>query len=129
MGYQITRIVPAFVNDNINYPTAFRDPTVDETPVQVGSSGTLSLYGWNIVNPNGVDCFCKFYNVSSAPTVGTTTPVFTLQIPANGSVVLYGSDVVLYLTSGLYIAIVTGSADSSTGAPTTDLLVHLNYKQ
>src|SRR5450755_1148057 len=45
------------------------------------------LYGFCISNANAAARYFKLYNKASAPTVGTDTPVTTVQVPANGTVI------------------------------------------
>jgi hypothetical protein len=45
------------------------------------------LYGFCISNANAAARYFKLYNKASAPTVGTDTPVTTIQVPANGTVI------------------------------------------
>jgi hypothetical protein len=45
------------------------------------SSGTLQ--GWIVTNPNATNMWMQFYNTASGSvTVGTTNPLFTIQVPA-----------------------------------------------
>lgn len=127
--YQIARFVPAFVNDNLNYPSKFRNPSVSNTPVLVGSAGTITAYGWNLINTAGTDVFVKLYDSTAAPVIGTAIPIETLQVKISSSVVLYGAEMIIYCTLGLWVAVTLNSADSDNTAPASNAIIHINYKQ
>jgi hypothetical protein len=126
--YLFQRFVRAFVNDNLNYPEQFRDVNVLATPANVGGGFPATLYGYNIVNINANTVFVKLYNSASSPTVGTATPVLTIQVPASGSVVLFSADQYAYFNLGLWVACVTSALDGSTLAPGSGVLVQIQYK-
>jgi hypothetical protein len=74
-----------------------------------------TLYGWNLFNTSAAKSFVKIYNAVAA-TVGTTTPILTIGIPAGTR-----SDVFLpfpmWLSAGINVGITTLIADSDTTAP------------
>lgn len=78
-----------------------------------GSAGTL----WNITasNINAAVRYLKIYN-SATVTVGTTTPILTIAIPAGGSINIAGGSNGLRFATGICLGITTGSADGDTGA-------------
>ncbi len=47
------------------------------------AAGTLEELA--LFNTSASAIYVKFYDKATAPVVGTDTPVFTLQVPANGS--------------------------------------------
>lgn len=59
--------------------------------------------------------YVKLYDKASAPTVGTDTPVYVIAIPAQ-SAANVAFEYPLAFDLGIAFAIVTGMADSSTGA-------------
>jgi hypothetical protein len=105
----------------------YKNLDLDETGVSVkGSAG--QLYGWFIYNNATSTRYVKLYNVSSAPTVGTTTPVFTLPIPAGAAANVAFPNGIAFDT-GIGLGAVTGVADNSTGAPSAnDVTITLFYK-
>ena len=86
------------------------------------------VYGLSISNANAAARYFKLYNKASSPTVGTDTPVLTLQVPGNGTV-LRAYPVGLVLGTGIAWAATTGIADSDTGAVgANDLSIDIDYK-
>lgn len=86
------------------------------------------VYGLSISNVNASARFFKLYNKASAPTVGTDTPILTLQIPASGTVIR-AYPVGLALGTGIAWACTTGIADSDTGSVgANDLSIDIDYK-
>ena len=77
------------------------------------SAGTL----WNVVvsNVNAAARYLKFYN-STTVTVGTTTPAFTILIPAGATVNIAGGSNGIRFATGICLGITTGMADADTGA-------------
>lgn len=85
------------------------------------SAGTL--YVLAAFNIGGSPVHLKLYNKSSAPTVGTDTPVMTLTIPGNtagGGFVLPIPPCGIAFSNGIAFALTTGIADSDTGAVSAD---------
>lgn len=77
------------------------------------SAGTL----WNISasNINAAVRYLKLYN-STTVTVGTTTPVLTIAIPAGGFVNIAGGANGIRFATGICLGITTGNTDADTGA-------------
>lgn len=124
--YLFKRIVAAFVNDGLNYPTTYR---ADGLIVMDQVGGTnQTLYGWNLYNPNGVDVFLKFFNKATPPVLGTDLPALTVPVPSLDSVVLFGSDQMQYFNLGMWVAVTTGYDDLNTSAPVIGLLAQIQYK-
>jgi hypothetical protein len=73
-----------------------------------------TLHGILLHNNTAVKKFFKLYNLTVAPTVGTSTPVYTLIIPADGGLVL--SNLGFEFTTGISYAITNGIADADTTA-------------
>jgi len=82
------------------------------------------------VNTSAAAKYVKFYNKATAPTVGTDTPVLTLQIPANSSISL--SDAVgiygLFCSAGIGFGITGAAADNDTTAVAAgDVILQFSY--
>lgn len=77
------------------------------------SAGTL----WSVAvsNINAAVRYLKLYN-STTVTVGTTTPVLTIAIPAGGVVQVDGGSNGIRFGTGICLGITTGSGDTDTGA-------------
>ena len=79
-------------------------------------------------NNGAAVAYVKLYDKASAPTVGTDTPVATILIPVNGTVVLGGGYVGERFATGLAYAITGGmSVADVTAVAATQVSVHINY--
>lgn len=86
------------------------------------------LYGFCISNANGSARYFKLYNKASNPTVGTDTPVTTVQVPANGTVIR-AYPVGMTFATGIAWAATTGIADNDTGSVgANDLSIDIDFK-
>jgi len=84
------------------------------------------VYGFIVSNTNAAARFFKIYNKASAPTVGTDTPVVTVHLPPNSTVIrVYPKG--LALGTGIAWALTTGIANSDTGSVGTDISVDIDY--
>jgi hypothetical protein len=84
-----------------------------------GSAGVineLTLSNNSAVNP----AYVKLYNRTTAPTVGTDTPVRTIMIPPNGTVAVTGGSFGFRFATGIAIAITGGIANSDATAVTAN---------
>lgn len=125
----IERFASAYINDNICAPRTFRNANVLAAAIQFGANQTgFNLYGYNIINPNATPVFVKIYDNAGGPTVGVTTPIATYQVPAQGSVVMYGSDVLSYIINNGWVAVTTGYLDSNNTAAALGCIVELKFK-
>jgi hypothetical protein len=118
-----------------DYPSAtgegldiFRSIDVDESEEDVKQSAG-KLYGWFLHNAHTATLFVKFYNATAAnTTVGTTTPIMTIPIPAGASANVHFNKGIAFSTA-LCIAATTGVADNDTGAPGANLVIaNIFYK-
>lgn len=79
------------------------------------SAGAHELTGYALVNNGASFAYVKLYDVSSAPTVGTTTPVAVLPVPPSSGANVSFPEPVLF-TSGIGLGITGGIANSDTTA-------------
>lgn len=87
----------------------------------------LSIYGWQINNPNGAFSYVQMFNKLTANvTVGTTVPDFVIGIPANGSVTILNA-LGIDFSIGLVVAATT-TFGGSTNPATQALPVAIFYK-
>lgn len=86
------------------------------------------VYGWHITNLSATAArFVKLYNMATAPTVGTDTPVMTLPLPAGGQANVAFPTGIAFAT-GIALAITGALADSDTTAvAANDVVVNLAY--
>lgn len=113
----------------------FRHLDLDETKREVkGSAGTVLWGAISSLQDGAVSI--KFYNAPAASvTVGTTTPVMTIEVPKR----VAADDPVAYplefpacgiaFSSGITVACTTERADSGTTGPSANaVLINLAYK-
>jgi hypothetical protein len=81
-----------------------------------------NLYGWYILNTTAANCYLQLFN-NSAPVLGTTVPVLTLGIPANG-----GANQALTVPIGFPAAIATAATTTPAGNTTCAMTVNLWYE-
>lgn len=107
-------------------PQQFID--VDETEDEVkGTAGTLhSIIATNVAASTR---YLKVYDGTAAGvTVGSTTPKWTIALPA-GAGFVWESSIGIACATGITIAATTGVAVADTGAPgTNDVVVSVGYK-
>jgi hypothetical protein len=85
------------------------------------TNGTVKMAtGYNAA---GAGRYLKFYNKTSAPTVGTDTPRKTVYLPATTAFAIQMDD---YYSQGIAYALTTGAADNDTGALTAADVLGLN---
>jgi hypothetical protein len=88
-----------------------------------GSAG--QVYGWFIYNPNNTVAYVQFYNVVAASViVGTTTPIYSIGIPALSAANVFGPGIVH--STAISVAATTTRAGGV--APSTSLDYNIFYK-
>jgi hypothetical protein len=84
-----------------------------------------NLKGALLINTNAAARYVKLYESTDTPTVGTTVPALTIQVPASTQVPLTWSDGVNF-SKTMWVATTTGVADTdSTAVGAGDLYVQL----
>lgn len=115
--------------------SVFRSLDLDETEEEVKATAGC-LYKIRATNRTTSARYLKLYNATAASTtVGTTTPLDTIVLPAGGSADLatvvtesFGG-LGLTFSTALSMAVTTGFADNDTGAPgANDVIVSAYYK-
>lgn len=110
-------------------PQGISRATVSAT---TGSNETLvkasaaTLFGVHLYNNAQTGMYLKLYNLSSAPTIGTSTPIFTVGVSPGAArdVHLFG----MPSSIGLGYTITAGiTSTSTTGAAANDLVGLIEY--
>jgi hypothetical protein len=102
--------------------TIFRSIDLDETEEEVKATAG-QVFGWYIFNAAATTHYVKFYNATTANvTVGTTTPVLTIPVPAGGAANVFSETGIAFGTA-ITAAATTGVADNDTGAPAANAVV------
>lgn len=94
---------------------------------QVIKASAGQVYGWYIYNPNSTAQYVQFYNTAAASvTVGTTSPLFMLTIPATSGANVEFTNGITFTNAGFSCA--ATSTAGGNGAPTTALDAVIFYK-
>ncbi len=96
--------------------TVYRLLTSLATTNDINIKNAAGRYYWvRGYNNRATPVFIKMYNLATTPSVGTSTPIDTIQIPALSSFQLdYPAGV--KMTTGIGLGISTAAADADTGA-------------
>jgi sporulation protein YlmC with PRC-barrel domain len=98
--------------------TPFFDLSVDNS-AQTMKATAGTLYYVSAYNPNAAVAWIQLLN-HATPTIGTTTPVMVMQIPANGmNEMLIAAQGLSFSTAITYAATTTASGDVAPAAPLT----------
>ena len=105
----------------------FRTLDLDETEEEIKAS-VGQVYGYYFYNAAASVRYLKFYNATAANvTVGTTTPVLTLPLPAGAAGHVPFPQGIAFSTA-ITVAATTGLADNDTGAPAAnDVILNVFY--
>jgi hypothetical protein len=106
----------------------FRSLDIDETEEDVKTSAG-QLFGYFFFNAAVTTHYIKFYNATAAnTTVGSTTPVLTLPMPAGAAANISFPWGIVFSTA-ICVAATTGVADNDTGEPATNaVVINVFYK-
>lgn len=115
----VTGTVTATVTGGTTLPvtptTTFTNSLATTNALLIKSTaGTL----WSAVvsNTSAAARFLKFFNLTVAPTVGTSVPVFTVPIPPGGTVLVNGGSNGIRFGTGISLAITGAAGDLDTTA-------------
>lgn len=122
---QIATVAPSSDTEGLDI---FRSIDLDETEEEVKATAG-KLYGWYIYNDGSSEVYVKLYNATTANvTVGTTTPVMTIPIPATSGANVEFTNGIAFSTA-ITAAATTGVADNDTGTPAANqVIANLLYK-
>jgi len=87
--------------------------TTNATSVKATAGTVFSI---TASNTGAAAAFVKFYNLATAPTVGTSVPVITLSIPASGTVNVPFGPFGYRFATGIALAITNLAADTDATA-------------
>lgn len=109
-------------------PNIYRTNALLATALQVGNDA-ITVVGWTFENQTAGVNYIKFYDAATVPTVGTAPVLFTVEIPANGTVFVPAQAVgQFHTTTKMWMAATTESADSGTTAPGTAVIAQVMYR-
>ena len=93
----------------------------------ITSGGSKNLFVIAIFNPTGATVYVKIYDKSTAPTVGTDVPWFTLEVPAGKHIIEDFGTMGLRNAAGFGIAITAGALATDTVAVGAGVQVAMTY--
>lgn len=122
-GQPLIQVAPAISGGLSIFRSIDLDETEEEAKATAGQ-----VYGWYIYNAASSVRYVKLYNATAASvTVGTTTPVMTIPIPATSGANVEFTNGIAFSTA-ITAAATTGVADSDTGAPgANEVIINLLY--
>lgn len=92
--------------------------TIGATATAVSATAG-QVYGWYIYNPNSVVAYVQFFNTAAGSvTPGSTTPVYSIGIPATSGANVFGIGVAH--STAITIAITTGRSNGISPSSTVD---------
>lgn len=97
-------------------PTASNVNSAASTNATVVKASAGTLYSVTVSNTGAAARYVKFYNKATAPTVGTDTPVFTIQVAAGATLNIPFGVTGHRFATGIGLAITANAADSDTTA-------------
>lgn len=97
-------------------PTASNVNSAASTNATVVKASAGTLYNVTVSNTGAAARYVKFYNKATAPTVGTDTPVFTIQVAAGATLSIPFGTTGHRFATGIGLAITANAADSDTTA-------------
>jgi hypothetical protein len=116
---QIVTVAPSADTEGL---TIFRSLDLDETEEEIKATAG-KLYGWYMYNDGAAEVYVKFYNATAANvTVGSTTPVLTVPVPAGAAANVEYTNGITFGTA-ITAAATTGVADADTAAPAANQCV------
>lgn len=120
-GLDVGRLHASATNTGL---TTKSDTALSNTAVAIkASSGRV--YGYSLFNPSIATVFIQFFNVAAASvTVGTTTPLFVVAVPAGGAVNVLAALPITF--SAAFSMAATTTATGST-APATAAVAAVFY--
>lgn len=121
---QIATLAPSNDTEGLSI---FRSLDLDETEEEVKATAG-KVYGYTFFNAAASTRYLKFYNATAANvTVGTTTPVITVGLPA-GAAGHIPWDMGIAFGTAITAAVTTAIADADTGAPgANDVSINIFY--
>jgi hypothetical protein len=115
----VTGTVTATVTGGTTLPVT---PTTIFTNSAASTNATLikstagTLWSAVVSNVAASARYLKFFNLTTAPNVGTSVPVFTVLVPAGGTIVIEGGANGIRFGTGISLAITGAAGDLDTTA-------------
>lgn len=108
-------------------PLAYILATAASTNAAAIKASAGTLYAVVASNPTASPVYWKFYNKTTAPTVGTDVPVVTIAVPANTTLPIEFGAVGLRFTTGMSSAVTGAMAATDTTVATAGIQLIASY--
>lgn len=95
-------------------PTTLFTNSAATTNATLVKSTAGTLWSIAVSNTNAAARFLKLFNLTTAPTVGTSVPVFTVAIPSGGTVLVNGGANGIRFGTGISLSITGAAGDLDT---------------
>lgn len=113
-------------NGGVSFTRVISAATTNATLIK---SSAGNLYGVWATNTSASTRYLKLYNMTTAPTVGTSTPSITISLPSGFAGDLNVGTHGVSFTTGISLAITGGYADTDTTATVAgEVIVTILYK-
>lgn len=111
---------------NETLQTATSAATTNSTLIK-GSAGVVT--GWALYNTSAAVKYVRLYNLASAPTCGSSTPLIRIVLAANGGNAEFYDPAGIAFGTGIGFCITGGAADSdATAVAANDVFLNVTYK-
>ena len=107
--------------------TNYNVVTASSTNAAVVKASAGALFELTVSNVTATPVFVKFYNKTTAPTVGTDVPVLTVPVAANTTVPAQFGTVGKRFATGIGIAVTAGAAATDTAAAVAGVQINATY--
>ena len=97
-------------------PTTLFTNSAATTNATLAKNTAGTLWSIAVSNTNAAARFLKLFNLTTAPTVGTSVPVFTVAVPSGGTVLVNGGSNGIRFATGISLAITGAAGDLDTTA-------------
>ena len=109
----------------VSFHTLVASATTNATSVKASNGVVGAIY---LTNNSAAVKYVKFFNLGTAPTVGTSTPIIQYSLQPNSSIDVGCGFIGLHFTTGIAYCITGGSALlDSTAVAAGDVLVNIAY--
>lgn len=113
-GAQVTATQPVSGTVSPVTPTTLFTNSAATTNATLVKSTAGTLWSIAVSNTNAATRFLKLFNMTTAPTVGTSVPVFTVAVPSGGTVLVNGGSNGIRFATGISLAITGAAGDLDT---------------
>lgn len=128
LGVNILGIPTVFTNENaLTLPNQSSIVTMASTNAAAVKSSAGTVFSLDISNTSASPIYLKLYNKTTAPVIGTDTPVMIIDCPANSFRQYELGRVGRRFSSGIAVAVTGGQATADTTATAAGCLAGITY--